>query len=237
MYYIEDDHIPIVTTELWEKVQARLDGSTRKALPTKSRPVELTYENYPYRNHLYCAGCGHRLIRSVRAGRVLWECDGKRRFTKGFCEGVCITDDEVREWEPIEDDIYISEITVKGKVIGHVFVDGGEWNRSHRKKIHVSAVPELTESNYPYMNRIFCKYCGSRLRRIINKNNTVTWICDELSRKGRKGCRGVRIPDEKLQALRGIDYAVYIGKETIDGVERFGYARKMDDTANRHTDS
>jgi hypothetical protein len=60
------------------------------------------------------------------------------------------------------------------------------------------------------MNRIFCKYCGSRLRRIINKNNTVTWICDELSRKGKKGCRGVRIPDEKLSALRDVDYAVYM---------------------------
>ena len=232
MYYIEDDHIPIVTTELWEKVQARLDSSTRKALPTKSRPTELTNQNYPYRNHLYCAGCGHRLIRSVRAGRVLWECDGKRRFTKEFCEGVCITDDEVREWEPIEDDIYISEIREKGKVLGHEFVDGEEWNQNHHKKIHISSAPELNEENYPYMNRIFCKYCGSRLRRIINKNNTVTWICDELSRKGRKGCRGVRIPDEKLQALRGIDYAVYIGKETIDGVTKFGYQRTRNTDAS-----
>ena len=84
----------------------------------------------PYRNHLFCAGCGHRFIRSVRAGRVLWECDGKRRFRKRFCEGVCITDDEVRGWEPIEDDIYVSEIRKKGKVLGHEFVDGKEWNQN-----------------------------------------------------------------------------------------------------------
>lgn len=34
----------------------------------------------------------------------------------------------------------------------------------------------LTLTNYPYKDRIFCKYCGSRLRRIIARNHSVWWI-------------------------------------------------------------
>lgn len=33
--------------------------------------------------------------------------------------------------------------------------------------------PPLTLTNYPYKDRIFCKYCGSRLRRIIARNHSV----------------------------------------------------------------
>ena len=87
-----------------------------------------------------------------------------------------------------------------------------EWRKSHHKKSHITAAPELTEENYPYMNRIYCKYCGSKLRRIISNAGKVTWICDSLSRKGKKFCKGIRVPDEKLQALRDIDFDVYIGK-------------------------
>ena len=96
MYYIQDDHIPIVTTELWDKAQDALNTVTRKATPTKSRPVALTDENYPYRHQLFCAICGHKLNREIRAGRVLWDGRGKKRFSKDFCSGVCVTDDEVR---------------------------------------------------------------------------------------------------------------------------------------------
>ncbi|MFR8313261.1 MAG: recombinase family protein [Ruminococcus sp.] len=45
--------------------------------------------------------------------------------------------------------------------------------------------PPLTLANYPYKDRIFCKYCGSRLRRIIARNHSVWWICNGLSRKGK----------------------------------------------------
>ena len=229
MYYIEDDHIPIVTTELWDKAQAALDSVTRKATPTKSRPADLTDENYPYRHQLFCAGCGHRLNRSVRAGRVLWECNGKSRFSKDFCAGVCVTDDEVRSWLPLADGAhYVLARVEKGRVTGHDHIPEEEWAKNHQKKIHRAKVPELNEENYPYMNRIFCKYCGSRLRRIISNAGKVTWICDGLSRNGKGFCKGIRVPDEKLQALRNADYDVFIGKEKVNGKESYGYSRKPD---------
>lgn len=229
MYYIEDDHIPIVSTELWNKAQEALDSVTRKAQPTKSQPTDLSDDNYPYRHQLFCAGCGHRLNRSIRAGRVLWECNGKSRFSKDFCAGVAVTDDEVRSWLPLSDGAHYVFATVeKGRVTGHDHMPDGEWKKNHQKKIHKADVPDLNEENYPYMNRIYCKYCGSRLRRIINKNNTVTWICDGLSRKGKAFCKGIRVPDDKLRALRNVDYDVYIGKEKVNGKESYGYSRKPD---------
>ena len=226
-YYIEGDHIPIVSTDLWDKAQAALDSVSRKAVPTNSQPEALTDQNYPYRRHLFCAECGHRLIRAVRAGRVLWECNGKTKWTKDFCSGVSVTDDEVREHLPLAGDVYIAPVLAKGRVEGHRFTPASEW--AGALKPHRTAAPALTEENYPYMNRIFCKYCGSRLRRIINKNNTVTWICDGLSRNGKGYCKGVRIPDEKLRPLIDVDGIFYIGKTTINGETRYGYARRPDE--------
>ena len=67
--------------------------------------------------------------------------------------------------------------------------------------------PPLTLANYPYKDRIFCKYCGSRLRRIIARNHSVWWICNGLSRKGKAFCkRCSAIPDEKLSPLRNISF-------------------------------
>lgn len=89
--------------------------------------------------------------------------------------------------------------------------------------------PPLTFANYPYKDRIFCKYCGSRLRRIIARNHSVWWICNGLSRKGKAFCKGVRIPDEKLSPLRNVSFSAYIGKELIDGKETYGYSSKPDE--------
>ena len=227
-YYIEKDHIAIVSTQLWDMVQSALDNATRKATPTKSSPLPLNDDNYPYRGHLFCAECGHRLIRAVRSGRVLWECQGKTRFSQDFCSGVSITDDEVRSWGPFEDDRYVSPIFERGRLKSFEYTSGEEWKKTHIKKKHDVQVPELTEENYPYMNRIFCKYCGTRLRRVISNAGKVTWICNASSRQGKDFCKGIRVPDEKLAKLRELSVDVYIGKEIIDGKENYGYSRKPD---------
>ena len=228
MYYIEEDHIPIVTRQLWDAVQQALDAATRRVEPTNSKPLPLNDENYPYRNKLFCAKCGHRLSRAVRAGRVLWECNGKGRFSQEFCSGVIITDDEIREAWPFEEKQYISAREDRGRITGFDFIPESEWSICHKKKIHHAAVPELSEENYPYMNRIFCKYCGSRLRRIISNAGKVTWICDNSSRLGKAYCKGIRVPDEKLHPLRELTIDAYIGKEKKDGKESYGYSRKPD---------
>ena len=104
--------------------------------------------------------------------------------------------------------------------------------QSHKKRIAQvrPEIPQLTYVNYPYKDRIFCKYCGSRLRRIIARNGSVWWICDLLSRKGKAFCKGIRVPDEKLLSLCSINFPVYIGKEAqINGEEAYGYSTKPDE--------
>ena len=91
-----------------------------------------------------------------------------------------------------------------------------------------NGAPELNEENYPYMNRVYCKYCGSRLRRIISNAGKVTWICNGLSRQGKQFCKGVRVPDEKLKPLANLAGDFYIGKEKVNGTEGYGYSRKPD---------
>ncbi|MBQ4434687.1 MAG: recombinase family protein [Clostridia bacterium] len=231
MYYIEEDHIPIVTRQLWERAQETLNAATHKAVPTESQPMELNDENYPYRHQLFCSECGHRLQRAVRAGRVLWECSGKARFSQDFCAGVTVTDDEVRSWLPLADGgHYVSATVEKGKITGHAHEPEAEWEKTHRRKNRSAAglAPELTEENYPYMNRVFCKYCGSRLRRIVSNAGKVTWLCDGLSRQGKQFCKGIRVPDEKLKPLAGLAGDFYIGKEKVNGTEGYGYSRKPD---------
>ena len=119
-----------------------------------------------------------------------------------------------------------------GYGIPYTFVSGyeiaEEWQKHHTMKNHINSAPELNEENYPYMNRVFCKYCGSRLRRLINKNSTVTWICDGLSRNGKAYCKGIRVPDDKLKPLADLSGIFYIGKEIVNGTESYGYSRKPD---------
>jgi hypothetical protein len=129
---------------------------------------------------------------------------------------------------PLDGPVYISPAIIRGKVMGHTFSPEDEWGKHHSKKNHVVGVPDLTEQNYPYMNHIFCKYCGTRLRRLINNNGTITWICDGLSRKGKSFCKGIRVPDIKLKPLAKLAGDFYIGKENVNGKESYGYSRKPD---------
>lgn len=231
MYYIEEDHIPIVTNELWDRAQEALDAVTRKKPETVSKARPLNDENYPYRSLLYCFSCGHRLMRQVRKSkadgtfRVLWECNGKERFSKEFCSGVSVTDDEIQTWLPLTSPQYIFPIREKGKIIGHGHMAEEEWSKNHTKKKHTISAPELNETNYPYMNHIFCKSCGSRLRRIKSNAGKVFWICSGQSRKGTEYCTGIRVPDEKLKSLGHLSFDVFVGRND-EG--ELGYAKHKD---------
>lgn len=223
MIYYEDNHPPIVSNELWQEAQ--------KALGVRKRPKQEAEEfkpltAFPYKDQLYCAKCGHKLMRSYTGGKNRWVCSGKSEFSNNFCSGVSVPDEVVRGWGDFTEDRYISETIDRGRVVGFTFEDSETWHRSHTEKRHVSNAPALTKENYPYKDRIFCKYCGGPLRRIITRNGSVKWICNNMSRYGKSFCKGVRVPDELLQPLRDKTGPVYIGKEIIDGKECYGYSRE-----------
>ena len=106
--------------------------------------------------------------------------------------------EEVKGWGDFSEDRYISETTDRGRVAGFTYEDGKSWNKGHTKKRHSYHAPALTVENYSYKDRIFCKYCGGRLRRILGHQRYVFWICNTMSRYGKDVCKGVRVPDEML---------------------------------------
>ena len=227
MLYYQENHLPIVPEELWKKAQSSI-GIRQRKKPIPEAKQKLSPINYPYRHQLFCGKCGHRLMRTYTGGKYRWICSGKERFSKDFCSGVSILDEEVKSWGVFLEKRYITEKTDRGRIIGFIWEDEDTWKRGHTKRAHRTTVPELTEENYPYKDRIFCKYCGSRLRRIIGNNGSVTWICNNFSRNGKNACKGIRVPDQKLQSLRNNKKMVYIGKEIIDGKECYGYSSKPD---------
>ncbi len=70
---------------------------------------DLTIENYPYKDHIFCAKCGSKLTRSVQSsnGRVTWICNGKKQKGSDFCDGIRVPDEVIREWGDIKKDIFI----------------------------------------------------------------------------------------------------------------------------------
>ena len=88
-----------------EKTWAR---DHKRKEPVVSAP-ELTTENYPFKEHIFCAGCGSKLTRSIgKHGDTIWTCNGRKHKGRAFCEGIRIPDDVIRGWGEIKHDIFIS---------------------------------------------------------------------------------------------------------------------------------
>ena len=124
---------------------------------------EVTEENYPYKGHLFCAKCGSPLTHRIysNGNRMSWDCSGRRRHGKEFCDGIHVPDTAVRQWK-FDGNIYISVKDSRKSIKEFSYTKESSWSRRHKKKEFVRDVPELTEENYPYYRSIFCAECGSR---------------------------------------------------------------------------
>lgn len=210
-WYIEDDHKGIVSPELWQKAQDALERK-REYLAAGSVVMEMNDENYPYRSKVFCSECGHPLYPRVysNGNRLNWGCSGTKRYGKTFCEGLNVPDGVIRAWD-FEDNIYIRVADDSKGRKEFVYLKELSWKRRHKKKAHQSDVPKATVANYPYMKKLHCALCGSRLTRHINtKNGKIFWICGGNKRKGSIFCKGVRVPDEVVRSWGDIEKEIYI---------------------------
>lgn len=221
-WYIEEDHIPIVSPELWKKAQDALKQK-REYLATGSIVEEINDENYPYRYSIYCAECGYPLYPRVysNGNRLNWGCSGRNRYGKKFCDGINVPDSVIRTWD-FEGNIYIRLADERKGVKNFSYLKERSWKRRHKKKVFESEIPKATVENYPYMKRLYCAECGSRLvRHISHKNRKIFWICNGYKRKGKEFCRGVRIPDETVRSWGEIKEAIVIEERGQGGDYRF----------------
>lgn len=228
-WYIEDDHPPIVSQQLWDKAQ-EARKKKREYLDMDCQIREVTEENYPYKGHLFCAECGSPLKHRIysNGNRMSWDCSGRARHGKEFCQGIHVPDTAVRQWI-FDGNIYISVKNDRKSIKEFSYTKESSWKRRHKKKIFVrDGIPELTEENYPYLHRIFCAECGSRLVRKIKRSGEIVWECNGRKRKGAAYCRGVRIPDKVLKVFMPIRRAIYIEeRKGRNGTKHYSYSCKQ----------
>lgn len=225
-WYIEDDHMPIVSPELWQKAQDALKNK-REYLRTGSVVKERSEENYPYKGKIFCAECGYPLYPRVysHGNRLNWGCSGTKRHGKEFCAGINVPDSVIRGWD-FGSSIYIRASDSGRGVRDFSYLKEQSWKRRHKKKKFRSEVPELTEGNYPYMKKLHCALCGNRLvRYMTTPTQNVYWICNGNKRKGKDFCVGVRVPDEVVRSWENIDSDIYIeGKGDKNGKKHYCYS-------------
>lgn len=117
-YYLEGNHPPIISNEMWEKVQeeivrraeekGNIEGNTKK------------YGNkYPLTGMLYCSKCGFPLRRRTwnskhKCRKIVWQCSNYIMNGKASCTGTKI-DDEVVSNLNIDEEIIIEEVIRNGK--------------------------------------------------------------------------------------------------------------------------
>lgn len=100
MYYIKNDHEPIVDRELWEAVQLEL--KRRDAFMKKHNMVTLGQytDRLPFTHRVICSCCGHtysrRTLRRSWGKIITWEC-GQRYIEKG--KRHCVESDILYEAE------------------------------------------------------------------------------------------------------------------------------------------
>lgn len=220
--------------QLWDKAQ-EARKKKRDYLDMDCQIREVTEENYPYKGHLFCAKCGSPLTHRIysNGNRMSWDCSGRRRHGKEFCDGIHVPDTAVRQWK-FEGNIYISVKDSRKSIKEFSYTKESSWSRRHKKKEFVRDVPELTEENYPYYRSIFCAECGSRLVRHIKKHGDIVWECNGRKRKGAAYCEGVRIPDRVVQAFMPIRKAIYIKeRKGRNGTKHYSYSCKKPERVTR----
>lgn len=231
-WYIEEDHEPIVSKKLWQKAQDAL-ARKRAYLAQGSVVEELTEENYPYMNQIFCAECGYPLMRRIysNGNRVNWGCSGMKRYNKKFCSGINVPDSVIREWGELPGNIYIrKEMDALGKATLK-YVRESTWKKNHKRKDGSigTRVPELNEENYPYYKRIYCGKCGGRLVRLVSPNNSILWICNTTKRKGKHICPGVRVPDSVIRSWGNFNTEICIDYEMKNSGKTFFYTERQVD--------
>lgn len=228
-WYIEDDHEPIVSSELWQKAQDAV-AQKREYLATGSVITDFTEDNYPYKDRIFCAKCGHPLYKRIysNGNRLNWGCSGTKRYGKKFCEGVNIPDIILREAWKYDGNMYIGTKDNNKGTQEFTYLKETSWKRRHKKKIPEHMVPECNEENYPYLKKIYCGICGKRLTRRINtKSGKIAWICSGRKRKGASFCSGTQIPDSVLKMWGDIKNDIYIVRKDEDnGKKRYSYTSK-----------
>ncbi|WP_378954241.1 recombinase family protein [Pelosinus sp. sgz500959] len=94
-YYIEDNHSPIVTREVWDEAQSQIGSRIRGNVD------KMEYQNrYPLTGMLFCSKCGNTLRRRTwnskhDCKKIVWQCSTYINEGKNSCLGTAIEDEVI----------------------------------------------------------------------------------------------------------------------------------------------
>lgn len=117
-YYIEDDHVPIVSREAWETVQEEIKKRAKKKGVIEGDTKKYK-RRYPLTGMLYCSKCGSSLRRRTwntkhSCKKIVWQCSNYVKNGKNACRGTSI-DDEVISKLNIKEETVVKEEVRNGK--------------------------------------------------------------------------------------------------------------------------
>lgn len=139
-YYIEDNHSPIISKEMWDKVQDEIKRRS-KAKGNVEGDTDKYINRYPLTGMLYCSKCGYTLKRRIwnskfKYRKIVWQCSNYIRNGKDACSGTVIDDDVVSRLN-IREPIIVKEELKNGKKY-YIYTSKGKQNQS-------STEPRTTE--------------------------------------------------------------------------------------------
>ena len=117
-YYIENNHPPIVSREIWDEAQ-RLIALRAKAKGNVEETKNKYQNRYSLTGMLLCSKCGaplrRRIWNSTSASRkVVWQCSTYIKNGKKACQGTTIEDDEIGRLN-IQSETVVEEVMKNGK--------------------------------------------------------------------------------------------------------------------------
>ena len=95
-YYVENNHEPIVSRELWTRVQERLANRGNSKLQGR------TQQTYPFTGMIICGKCGHNVVHKVNNTGTphqadFWKCHHSIKCGKAVCDCPGIKDTVLKE--------------------------------------------------------------------------------------------------------------------------------------------
>jgi hypothetical protein len=108
-YYVEDSHPGIISKEIFEKVQNKLDKN--------SYNIKKPKKNYGFTGKILCGNCGKNYNRKANHGRIYWGCSTYLHLGKDTCPSGQIPEkilmekvNEVLELDEFNEEIFNKKI-------------------------------------------------------------------------------------------------------------------------------
>lgn len=134
-YYIEGNHPPIITNEMWERVQEEIVRRAEEKGNVEGDRDKYA-KRYPLTGMLYCSKCGFSLRRRTwnskhSCRKIVWQCSNYIKNGKASCSGTKV-DDEVIGSLNIEEETIVKEVLKDGKK-HYIYTSKNEKHESCRK--------------------------------------------------------------------------------------------------------